>query len=112
MKEECTMNSANVLHSAPITLAWFENGTLGELPPLTRLLFFGLRCMADRSGTLEDDPEQIGKAILRYDAPSIAEVEEMLHQLEHSRMISRYEKDGTRLIEVSGLRKRRHKERA
>jgi hypothetical protein len=36
----------------------------------------------------------------------------MLHQLEHSRMISRYEKGGTRLIEVSGLRKRRHKERA
>lgn len=105
------MNSPNVLHSAPITLAWFEHDALGELPPLTRLLFFGLRCMADNTGTMADDPEQIGKAVLRHDAPSVAEVEEMLQQLERSRMISRYEQDGARLIEVSGLRKRKYKAR-
>jgi hypothetical protein len=106
------MNSTNALHSAPISKAWFEHDALGELPPLTRLLFFGLRCMADRSGTLADDPEQIGKVILRYDAPSTAEVEEMLCQLERSRMITRHEQDGNRLIEVSGLRKRRHRARS
>lgn len=103
------MNSTNVLHSAPITMAWFEHDALGELPPLTRLLFFGLRCMADHSGTLADDPEQIGKVILRHDAPSTAEVEIMLSQLERSRMITRYNQDGNRLIEVSGLRKPRRK---
>lgn len=103
------MNSPNVLHSAPITLAWFEHDALGELPPLTRLLFFGLRCMADHTGTMADDPEQIGKAILRHDAPSAGEVEKMLRQLERSRMISRYEQDGARMLEVSGLRKRRHR---
>lgn len=105
------MNNPNVLHSAPITLAWFEHDALGELPPLTRLLFFGLRCMADHTGTMVDDPEQIRKAILRHDASSATEVEEMLHQLERSRMISRYEQDGARLIEVSGLRKRRRRAR-
>jgi hypothetical protein len=105
------MNSANTLHSAPISTAWFEHDDLGELPPLTRLLFFGLRCMTDRSGNVKDDPERIGKTILPYDAPSTAEVEEMLQQLERSGMITRHTRDGDQLIEVSGLRRKRRKNR-
>ena len=103
------MNSVNTLHSAPISTAWFEHDDLGELPPLTRLLFFGLRCMTDRSGNVTDDPDRIGKIILPYDALSTAEVEEMLQQLERSGMITRHNRDGDQMIEVSGLRKRRRK---
>lgn len=106
------MNTINVLHGAPITLAWFNHDELGELPPLTRLLFIGLQCMTDRAGTIADDPERIGKTILRFDGLSTAEIDEMLRQLERSRMITRHEQGGRRLIEVSGLRKKKNRPRA
>ena len=43
---------------------FFDNETLGELPALTRLLFIGLWCLADREGRLQDRPKRIKKELL------------------------------------------------
>ena len=46
--------------------AFFDNDILGGLDPLTRLLFIGLWCIADREGRLEDRPLRIKKTLLGY----------------------------------------------
>ena len=38
---------------------FFLNEELGVLPPLVRILFAGLWCIADRDGRLEDRPKRI-----------------------------------------------------
>ena len=44
--------------------SFFDNEILGDLPPLTRLLFIGLWGIADREGRLEDRPKRIKKELL------------------------------------------------
>jgi len=53
--------------SRNIKPAFFENDLLAECSPLTRLLFAGLWCIADRNGVLEDRPRRIKAQILPYD---------------------------------------------
>lgn len=57
---------------------FFTNEYLAMLPPLTRILFEGLWCLADREGRLEDRPRRIKQAILGYDN---ADVDTMLTEL-------------------------------
>lgn len=79
---------------------FFDNDVLGDLPPLTRLLFIGLWCIADREGRLEDRPRKIKKAILGYDDVDSDGVDKMLQALQDSGFIIRYEAAGERYIQV------------
>lgn len=80
---------------------FFDNDILGDLPPLTRLLFIGLWCIADREGRLEDRPRKIKKSILGYDDVDANGTDEMLQTLQESGFILRYQgSDGEKYIQV------------
>lgn len=81
---------------------FFKNETLAECSPLTRLLFPGLWCIADRAGRLEDRPKRIRAEILPYDDGS---VDDMLTELQEAGFILRYEVDGHRFIQVLNFAK-------
>ena len=67
---------------------FFENEKLAELPPLTRILYIGLWCYADREGRFEWRPKRIKAVILPYDDCNI---EEMLMSLHVMTFIDMYE---------------------
>ncbi len=76
---------------------FFTNDRLAELPPLVRLLFAGLWCIADREGRLEDRPNRIKVDVLPYDK---CNVDKMLQDLHSHEFILRYTSGGTRYIQV------------
>jgi len=79
---------------------FFDNEILGDLPPLTRLLFIGLWTIADREGRLEDKPRRIKKMLLGYDDVDADGVDQMLQSLQDTGFIFRYEVDGNKYIQV------------
>ena len=79
---------------------FFTNDELGRLPPLTRMLFAGLWCIADREGRLEDRPRRIKIEVLPYDD---CDVDAMLDALQASGFIVRYEAGGLRCIQITGF---------
>ena len=79
---------------------FFDNELLGCLPPLTRLLFIGLWCQADREGRLEDRSRRLKKLILGYDDVTVEDVENMLDALAENGFIIRYEAAGNTYIQV------------
>lgn len=79
---------------------FFDNEVLGSLPALTRLLFIGLWCIADREGRLEDRPMRIKKTLLGYDDVSASDVSEMLQALHEAGFIIRYTIDSEGYIQV------------
>ena len=81
--------------------AFFLNDELAELPPLTRLLFIGLWCIADRDGYLEDKPNKIKAEILPYDN---CNVDNMLDEL-NGEFITRYSFEGKRYIFIKNFSK-------
>lgn len=85
--------------------AFFDNDILGGLDPLTRLLFIGLWCIADREGRLEDRPLRIKKTLLGYDNVTAEEANIMLQSLTDTGFITRYEVEGTRYIQVVNFSK-------
>jgi DNA-binding MarR family transcriptional regulator len=80
----------------------YKNEHLAECDPLTRLLFTGLWCMADREGRLEDRPKRIKAELLPYDN---ADVDAMLNDLSAHGFIQRYEVDGGRYIQIVNFTK-------
>lgn len=80
--------------------SFFDNEILGDLPPLTRLLFIGLWCIADREGRLQDRPKRIKKELLGYDDVTTDTVNEMLQSLHESGFICRYDVEGTKYIHI------------
>lgn len=84
---------------------FFDNETLGDLHPLTRLLFIGLWCIADREGRLEDKPRRIKKILLGYDDVDADETDKMLQNLHNSGFIYRYSIGEERYIEVVNFTK-------
>lgn len=84
---------------------FFDNEVLGGLPPLTRLLFIGLWCIADREGRLEDRPKRIKKTLLGYDDVSTSDVSKMLQALHDAGFIIRYTIDGEEYIQVVNFAK-------
>lgn len=76
---------------------FFKHDTLGALPPLCRVLFIGLWCMADCAGRLEDRPKRIKVEILPYDD---ADVDDLLSQLAKGELIVRYSVGEQQLIEI------------
>lgn len=81
---------------------FYTNDALAELPPLTRLLFTGLWCLADRAGRLEDRPKKIKAEILPYDD---CDAQAMLDALQTAGFITRYTVDGTPYIQVTNFLK-------
>lgn len=84
---------------------FFDNEILGDLEPLTRLLFIGLWTIADREGRLEDKPRRIKKILLGYDDVDASEVDKMLQDLHNSEFILRYQVDDTPYILINNFTK-------
>lgn len=82
---------------------FFTNERLAELPPLTRLLFAGLWCIADREGRLEDRPKRIKVELFPYDE---YDVNDGLDQLAKGGdpFILRYSVAQTRYIQIRNFR--------
>lgn len=86
----------------------FNNDAMGELPPITRLLFAGLWCQVDNKGRLEDRPRTIKKTIMGYDDVSAGQVDEMLQSLHDKAFIVRYSTSGSSYIQVNNFSKYRN----
>jgi len=84
---------------------FFDNDIIGDLPPLTRLLFIGLWCIADREGRLQDRPRRIKKALLGYDDVDADGADKMLQALHDAGFIYRYTTDGEQYIQVVNFSK-------
>lgn len=84
---------------------FFDNEILGDLPPLTRLLFIGLWCIADREGRLEDKPRKIKKMLLGYDDVNADGVDNMLQALHDNGFIFRYKIETEEYIQVINFTK-------
>lgn len=81
---------------------FFRNYELAQLSPLTRILFQGLWCLADKNGRLWDRPQQIKAECLPYDD---CDIEKMLTELTDAGFIQRYEVGGKRCIQVVNFEK-------
>lgn len=81
---------------------YFKSDELAELPALTRILFAGLWCVADRAGRLEDRPKRIKADVLPYDD---CDVDTMLGELAGAGFILRYETAAGRFIQVTNFDK-------
>ena len=78
---------------------FFTNEGLGELAPLTRLLFIGLWTLADREGRLEDRPRRIKAELFPYEEGF--DVDAALDELAARGFVLRYEVVAAgRLIQV------------
>ena len=82
--------------------AFFNNEELSELKPLSRLLFIGLWCLADREGRLEDRPKRIKKEILGYDT---CNCDSLLQSLHDSGFIDRYCVNDCKYIQIVNFAK-------
>lgn len=81
---------------------FFRNESLGECSALSRLLFAGLWCWADREGRLEDRPKRLRAEILPYDQ---VEGEELIYELLKHGLLARYEVQGVKVLEVLNFTK-------
>lgn len=76
---------------------FFTDATLLTLSPLTRILFAGLWCVADREGRLVDNALDLKIRLLPADA---CDVEAMLADLERTGRIVRYRVGDRRLLRI------------
>lgn len=83
--------------SRNIKPGFFTNDALGEMEPLSRLLFAGLWVIADREGRLEDRPRKIRAEVMPYDD---FDADKHLSSLEQAGFIARYESEGVKVIQV------------
>lgn len=81
---------------------FFKNEDLAEMDPLSRLLFAGLWCLADREGRLEDRPKRIKAELFPYDN---CDVDQLLDDLQEYGFIHRYEVDGGKYIFIQNWHK-------
>jgi hypothetical protein len=84
---------------------FFTSDTIGDLPPLVRLLFVGLWCLADRGGRLEDRPRRIKAELLPYDE---ANADDLLTALANAKLIIRYEAQDAKYIQIVNFSKHQH----
>lgn len=76
---------------------FFKHDGIAELPPLSRLFFIGLWCVADRDGRLADRPARLKIEILPYDE---ADADLMLNELAKGGFINRYTEQGMQIVQV------------
>lgn len=81
---------------------FFKHDALASLPPLTRILFVGLWCLADCEGRLEDRPQRIKAEVLPYDE---IDVEAALASLSEAKFVVRYQNNGLSLLQVVAFRR-------
>ena len=81
---------------------FFKHELIADLPPLTRLLFISLWCMADRRGRLEDRPRRIKVECLPFDD---CDVDAMLWDLQEAGFVERYEVEQVQVIQVTAFEK-------
>ena len=84
---------------------FFQNEDLADLPPLARLLFAGLWCLADREGRLEDRPRRIKAEIFPYED---VDLESLLVALADAGFIIRYTASGQRCIVICHFTRHQH----
>jgi hypothetical protein len=80
----------------------FTNELIAELPAFDRLLFIGLWCLADREGRLEDRPKRIKMELFPCDDYA---VDGGLSHLAGAGFISRYQINGSPIIEIDNFQK-------
>jgi len=88
--------------SRNIKPGFFMNDQLGVLHPLTRILFAGLWCIADREGRLQDRPMRIKAEVLPYDN---CDVDSLLNQLHEAGFIIRYQICDNKFIQIVNFSK-------
>ena len=76
---------------------YFLDDEIAQLHPLTRILFTGLWCLADKAGRLEDKPLKIKVQILPYDKHDVNAELDVLHD---KGFILRYEVEGKKYIQI------------
>lgn len=79
------------MRSRNIKPGFFENELLAELPAMTRLLYIGLWCYADRDGRFEWKPKRIKAVIFPYDN---VDIEPMLMSLHVMTFLDMYRHNG------------------
>jgi len=82
--------------------SFFTNPDLGECSPVSRLLFAGLWCCADREGRLLDRPKQVKAQVFPYDN---VDIEFHLGELAQYGLIERYESIGVKVIWIPAFLK-------
>lgn len=80
---------------------FFKDEDLAEIPHKARLLALGLLCLADGHGRLEDRPRKIRAEVFPYEAGSIEDDLQALHDIG---FIIRYSADGKNVIQVRNFR--------
>lgn len=80
----------------------FTNELIAELQAFDRLLFIGLWCLADREGRLEDRPKRIKMELFPCDDYA---VDGGLSHLAGAGFISRYQINGSPIIEIDNFQK-------
>ena len=84
---------------------FFDDEILGNLPPLTRLLFIGLYFKADKEGRLADKPRSIKRELLGYDDVTAEQVDGMLEELQTAGLIARNQGEGfLQVVELGGAK--------
>jgi hypothetical protein len=81
---------------------FFKSDELAALPPLGRILFAGLWCIADRCGRLKDRPSMIKAEVLPYDD---CDCNALLDGLARGGFIVRYGSGRARFIQVVNFTK-------
>ena len=90
------------MRSRNIKPGFFKNEDLADCDPLTRLLFIGLWCLADRCGRFEYRSRKIKAEVLPYDN---CRVEKMMEKLSQKGFIKIYEVDSVQYVEIINFKK-------
>lgn len=93
------------MRSRNIKPGFFKNDELGGMDPLTRLLFAGLWCYADKAGRFEWRPKRIMAEILPYDN---GELTVIARPLVERGFIVPYEVDGSEYCQVVNFDDHQH----
>lgn len=93
------------MRSRNIKPGFFKNDELGEMKPLTRLLFAGFWCYADKAGRFEWRPKKIMAEILPYDNGDLTVIARPL--IEQGFIIP-YEVNGSKYCQVVNFEEHQH----
>jgi hypothetical protein len=88
------------MRSRNIKPGFFKNEILAECPPITRLLFSGLWCLADRRGRIENRPKKIKAELFPYDNCNIPK---MIDQLCERNFIIKYSVNGDSYLQITNF---------
>jgi hypothetical protein len=84
---------------------FFMNEEIASMPHVSRLLFIGLWCLADREGRLDDRPVRIKAQILPYEDHDI---DSTLNNLQEKGFIIRYSVKSEKFIQINNFSKHQH----